>query len=142
MNIQGLQTARQIRDAGRSETIRALARSSITCMAYDAIADMVIVAARAIKPALDEELKVEPPPSFSDAEALVEVRVRRREIVVPFNDLIDDLWSMDRIGEVINKTEALLKTSDLYKHTLRGEIRRDLANDDFVLIVSGLEKIG
>lgn len=136
-----MKTPEEIRADGRSETIRTLARTGITCMAYDAIADMMVKAVRMIDPALDELVTEEPPEEFLKPNAVIGFMVKRAERSIPFNDLIDDLWSDERVAEIRGKLSDMVNLHNIYKHTLRGEIRRDLQNDDYLLIVSGLEKV-
>jgi hypothetical protein len=130
----------QILAAGRSETLRALARTSVTCMAYDAIADMVVKAARVIKPELEALIVNEPPSEFLEPGALIDMRVERPEAIVAVADLIDDLWSVERMKEITEHLSVILGVNAVLRHTIRGEICRGLDNDDYVLIISALAK--
>lgn len=135
-----MKNPQEIKAAARSEALRTLARNGVTCIAYDAIADMVVKVVRTIDHEIDATMTEKLPPEFFGEAAVILTAVRRAEKTIPVNDLIDDLWSDDRIAEVREKLMDIVKSHNIYKHTLRGEIRRDLHNDDFVLIVSGLEK--
>jgi len=129
----------QILVAARSETLRSLARTSVTCMAYDAIADMVVKAARTLKPEIDELIVNDPPAEFFEQDAVISDRMDRPEFSIEVRDLVDDLWAEETMEAVIGGLASMCGTNAVLRHTIRGEIGRSMDNY-YVLTISALAK--
>lgn len=148
MEISKDQCPHDIRQAARSEAIRTLAHNSVTSMAYDGLADMAVKVARMCNPAIDACDMLDAPESFMRPDANIDGRYLHRQRMIPVGDLIDDLWSEDRIAEIGEKllrlsskkteTSAELK---IIRNTFRGHLVCDLQNDDYIMIVSAIVKV-
>ena len=122
----------------QSETIRTLAHNSVSSIAYDAIGDMAIKAIKLIYGVPEGE---NIPEDFMNRETIIdENKWQQVQEQVPFDDLIRDLWSLDRIEEIRGKMTIISEVHTVLNNTWRGHVVQDVMNHDFVLCISVLAK--
>lgn len=123
-NVDENTTPEKILAGARSETLRTLARNSVTCMAYDAIADMAVTANLMIRPDLKEKITEEPPPEFYENDAVIDDDYKQLFVVVAIQDPVDYLWRMETAESIQNCISNLVDHDAILKHSLRGQLQR------------------